>query len=357
MLPIAIDQSVYVAVSINLDNKINIINFDSEFPPYSCAITDIQVINKPPCWHDYVLCGIYGVLQELNMTLKEGINMAILGRVPQAAGLSSSSALVCGSALAFLSSLHPSENLTLAKESAVAGVSLADLAQICASSEKFVGTQGGGMDQAASLLSTAGSAQLISFNPLKCELVTLPPGATFVVANSLTDVKKAATSHFNTRVLECKIATKILARENKLECRDIKNMADLQTRLGSKSFEEMISLVEKTFHVEAYSLAEVAEALGITVTDVKTQILGTYDVTSFYLRQRALHVFSEAKRVFDFKKICDDWKDGKLQSIGEFYHIFCNFSTNKFVVIGKMAKLSKLVNFTIYCAPAGRECE
>lgn len=50
---------------------------------------------------------------------------------------------------------------------------------------------------------------LISFNPLKTQDVNLPVGCAFVVTHSLTEVNKAATSHFNTRVSECRLATQV----------------------------------------------------------------------------------------------------------------------------------------------------
>jgi N-acetylgalactosamine kinase len=50
---------------------------------------------------------------------------------------------------------------------------------------------------------------LISFNPLKVQDVTLPIGSAFVVTHSLTEVNKAATNHFNTRVAECRLATQV----------------------------------------------------------------------------------------------------------------------------------------------------
>ena len=71
---------------------------------------------------------------------------------------------------------------------------------------------GGGMDQAIELLAKQGTAKLIEFNPLRATDVTLPKGATFVIANSLAQVNKADSSggsKYNVRVAECRIATKV----------------------------------------------------------------------------------------------------------------------------------------------------
>ena len=60
------------------------------------------------------------------------------------------------------------------------------------------------MDQAIEILAEKGSAKLIEFEPLRASNVTLPPGATFVVANTLEEKNKAASNDFNTRVVECR---------------------------------------------------------------------------------------------------------------------------------------------------------
>ena len=52
---------------------------------------------------------------------------------------------------------------------------------------------------------------LIDFNPLTTEKVKLPQGASFVVANSLVSSNKAATSYYNCRVMECRLAARIIA--------------------------------------------------------------------------------------------------------------------------------------------------
>ena len=71
------------------------------------------------------------------------------------------------------------------------------------------------MDQAIELLAKEGTAKLIEFNPLHATDVTLPKGATFVIANSLAQVNKADSSggsKYNVRVAECRLATKVNKR-------------------------------------------------------------------------------------------------------------------------------------------------
>ena len=53
-----------------------------------------------PKWYHYVLCGIKGVLEHLELAESVGMSVMVDGLVPKAAGLSSSSALVCAAAIA-----------------------------------------------------------------------------------------------------------------------------------------------------------------------------------------------------------------------------------------------------------------
>ena len=278
-----------------------------QYKAFTCSVADVGAINKPPSWHDYALCGIFGVQQECSLDLK-GLNIAVQGQIPPGQGLSSSSALVCAGALATLC-LHGKYKKSSCER---------NLAQVCANSEKYVGTQGGGMDQAACLLSTEGCAQLISFNPLHCDPVTLPTGASFVVASSLSSINKAATSHFNCRVVEGRIACQILAKESGLNRENVPNLSNLQKQLG-KSLDEMLELVDRSFHEEPYTLDEITELLGMSAEGIKREILSenTQHLAQFQLKRRARHVFSEARRVFRFKEICDTWQTNASQNKGE----------------------------------------
>jgi galactokinase len=52
-------------------------------------------------------------------------------------------------------------------------------------------------------------AKKIDFNPLREEDVTLPEGVAFVISNCCVEKQKAATSDFNTRVVECRLAMQV----------------------------------------------------------------------------------------------------------------------------------------------------
>lgn len=71
---------------------------------------------------------------------------------------------------------------------------------------------GGGMDQAIEILARKGTAKLIEFNPLRTYDVSLPSSAVFVISNSLAESNKAAGADYNTRVAECRMATKVMAK-------------------------------------------------------------------------------------------------------------------------------------------------
>lgn len=59
------------------------------------------------------------------------------------------------------------------------------------------------------IFSSVCQAKLIEFQPLRATDVKLPDGAVFVISNCCVEMNKAASSHFNIRVVECRIAAKV----------------------------------------------------------------------------------------------------------------------------------------------------
>lgn len=304
VLPMAIDQDVVMAVGTNEDQRLNLGNTKSIFKDFTTDMTSFTIDQSVPDWHNYVLCGIRGVGERAGIAALKGMNIVVDGIVPKSAGLSSSSALVC---CAGLSTMH-ANGLSMSKT---------ELADICMRCERYIGTQGGGMDQAISFLAKAGMAQHIEFNPIRAHDVSLPGGVAFVIANSCVELQKASTSHFNIRVVECRLATQVIAKAKGLEWRKMRRLVDVEAALGV-SLSDMEEIVSGVLHPEPYSKAEVCGILGVTEEELDKESLSsnTLHIQSFKLHDRAKHVFSEANRVLKFKALCDAGNQATAQLLG-----------------------------------------
>ncbi|XP_040157802.1 N-acetylgalactosamine kinase-like [Anopheles arabiensis] len=293
VFPMAIEQTILLAVAPSDDNLLHIKNADNSFKSYKCNVLTFS-IDVPsvggPNWYQYVLCGVKGILD--NSTIQHdparGMMIMLSGNIPPASGLSSSSAIVSATVLA-TAYMH---NATLNKQT---------LATISAECEKFIGTQGGGMDQAIAYLAQEGCAQLIEWNPLRATPIQLPANAVFVIANSLSEANKAATSDFNQRVVECRLASRLLAKQMKLNWRELNRFADLQKALAY-SLEQMDALVQANLSLNVYTRTDLLKLLEVTEEDFTDNLLtpNTRNSQTFKLKQRALHVFQEALRVQQF---------------------------------------------------------
>ena len=87
-------------------------------------------------------------------------------------------------------------------------ISRLELAALLARAERFVGLQGGGMDQAACLHGMEGHALRIEFEPLRVTPVAVPAGWRWVVASSLERAEKSAGAReaYNERARQCREA-------------------------------------------------------------------------------------------------------------------------------------------------------
>ncbi|XP_064481578.1 N-acetylgalactosamine kinase-like isoform X2 [Ornithodoros turicata] len=294
----ALQQNIVVACAPNGSNTLNLVNVeDGRYPSHSEKMDLLKIDDIAPQWYHYFLCGVKGVVEDEEAgdrpSRVTGMDVVAHGTVPPSAGLSSSSAVVCVAALATLW-LQGTR------------MSKMRLATLCAKNERYIGTQGGGMDQAIAFLAEQGSAKLIQFNPLKTTNVPLPSGATFVVANSCVEMNKAATSHFNTRVVECHLAAKLIAKSQGLNYEKKLQLADVQAMLKTP-LEEMVALVQNVLHPEPYKRSELCQLLQMNDAEFEALVLGknTKHLQEFKLYQRALHVYSEANRVWQFKDVCD----------------------------------------------------
>ncbi len=183
VLPMAIQRRISIDFEPRHDRTIQSESWD--YAPRSFSIDD----GEPFCagdWGNYVKAAVQ--LLERRWTLDRGMNAAVTSNLPLAAGLSSSSALMTGMALALLcvNGIHPT---------------LDELMELLPEGEQFVGTRGGGMDHAAVLASQAGCALLVHFAPFAFEPINIPPDWTFIVAHSLTVAHKSGPvrAEYNSR--------------------------------------------------------------------------------------------------------------------------------------------------------------
>jgi galactokinase len=276
VLPIAIDRDVLVAARVRPDREVELGNLDPGFPPRRYVLA----ADAPPFpagdwanYHKAATVALAGVRRRL-----PGGSYRVHGTIPLAAGLSSSSAFVAATALAQL---------------ALAGESLPplELAELVARGERYVGTLGGGMDQAATLLARAGHALRIDFFPLRTRAVPLPAGAALVVAHSLERAEKsgAARGDYNQRVVECRLAAALLRRR----------LGHRGERLGDVPDPAAVLPALSELLPERATRAELSRLLDGPDDDV-TALCGEValaDPGRFVLRGRARHVLTEAARV------------------------------------------------------------
>ena len=140
-MPMALTNDVLVAVGEGSDSmqKVSVVNIDSVYPKETF---NIGAVNPDGKWHNYVACGVKGAVEDMSLLLPKSIRMAVDGNIPCASGLSSSSALVCSSALA----TYKIQEITTGTPSVPSRL---HIASVCCKSERYIGTMGGGMDQVA----------------------------------------------------------------------------------------------------------------------------------------------------------------------------------------------------------------
>ncbi|CAI4211887.1 unnamed protein product [Parascedosporium putredinis] len=197
-----------------------------------------------------------------------------------------------------------------------------ELTELAIVSERAVGVNSGGMDQSASVFSNRGSAVHVEFVPsLKATPVSFPetsPQLTFLIAQSYVTSEKQVTGpiHYNLRVAECSLAAAYLnavtnAPGTTLPADNSPLGISLSTfgatqKTTPQDLDALIRLVEEKLpKTEGYTREEIAHVLGITVADLEARFTTKFPVRAshFMLRQRALHVFSEARRVQRFTEL------------------------------------------------------
>ena len=141
VLPMAVSQDVIIAGARNrITPQLHIVNVDAKFDEKKIPLSggeQVTIDRAAHHWTNYFLCGYKGVMEGISDSKDPiGLNLVVSGTVPAGGGMSSSSALVCAAALATLTAYQrPIDNKAVA--------------EVAQRSERYVGTESGGMDQGA----------------------------------------------------------------------------------------------------------------------------------------------------------------------------------------------------------------
>ncbi|CAK1360407.1 unnamed protein product [Cercospora beticola] len=333
VLPMAVTEDVLLAVSIHKKESgpstIRLNNVHShKFEAREFDIPDpgdVHIDSTTLEWTNYFKSGLVGATELLRKKSKEfkcSVGMDILadGTVPSGGGLSSSAAFVCASALAVM------------KANGVEQVDKKELVELAIVSERAVGVNSGGMDQSASVFPLQGSALYVSFVPgLSATNVKFPElksPLTFVIAQSFVAADKHTTGPvcYNLRVVEVTLAALVLSKIFRLsnlpsdsgplgvslrgfhdtyfqEKEGIKDNHQISKEDFRQQLQDLIHKVDQYLpQEEGYTREQLSDILGISIPDLEQRYMSKFPIRAekFKLRQRALHVFSEASRVLAF---------------------------------------------------------
>lgn len=332
VLPMAIVADVIIAVSTSKNPSQDTVNFsianieadkfkadEFGFP----ADGDVEIDASAHIWTNYFKAGLHGAMgllrQKRQDFIPRGMKVVVDGNVPAGGGLSSSAAFVCASALAVLRANGEEE------------ISKKELVELAIVSERSVGVNSGGMDQAASVFAIRGDALSVSFSPqLHAEAIAFPkidPPITFMIGQSFVAADKHVTAPecYNLRVVECTLAAEFIAAQLGVKLEDDsaplgRSLRGLQNAYYNSPsaashrktenaeidrLEEMVSLVKEKLPSDSYTRESIAQTLKTSIPDLEKRYMTKFPIRAshFRLRQRALHVFTEAIRVSKFKSL------------------------------------------------------
>ena len=280
VLPMALRQGVRIAFHPRSDRETRLVNRDPRFAPSAFAVN----ASIPPApagdWGNYARAAAQALAQRFRNL--RGVDALVDSDLPIAAGLSSSSALVVAMALALM---HANQ-VTVAP---------LELMELLGRGERYVGTAGGGMDQAIILGARAGCASRIDFHPLRLTPTAVPPDWQFIVAWSLVHAEKsgAARQSYNERTRQCDearrlVATRLGQREDinypaLLAATPVEQLLEVAGATGSdvlaRRFRHVVTEGIRVRQAEAAMAAHDLAAFGLLLDASHQSLRGDYEVS------------------------------------------------------------------------------
>jgi len=153
-------------------------------------------------WGNYIKAAVLRLQHHYPDVKIRGVNLALSGNVPIAAGLSSSSTIV----VATLQAAIALNNFELTSRQFI---------DLCGEGEWFVGSRGGAGDHAAIYLGQRGKIAQVGYSPFRVEkIIDAPQNYRVVIADSHVKATKsrAAKDTFNARIADYNLGLALLKR-------------------------------------------------------------------------------------------------------------------------------------------------
>ncbi|MBN1491772.1 MAG: hypothetical protein JXA69_17800, partial [Phycisphaerae bacterium] len=321
----ALDREVVMAVAPRKDGVIRLVNTEpvafpfrelllGDWRPTVAAVNDwlafvdgeavrAHLASTAGDWSNYVLAvAIYQQYRLPNRRLR-GMDVAVHGNVPMAAGLSSSSSMVVASMEAV---------------AAVNGIRApaSDLVNWCGEAEWFVGSRGGSSDQAAIRLARAGFAARMEFHPFRVsQYVPIPERAAVLIAYSGEHAVKSAGARdrFNERVANYRLGLLLLKKRHPRLASRLEYVRDLlPTALGvdaGRTFALLGDLPERI------TRRQIQRELGAGYADLVERIFSSHeDPGEYTIREVVAFGVGECERS---RIAAAQLEQGDLEAFGE----------------------------------------
>lgn len=303
VLPMPIQRAINFVVSPSGTSRVCIQNANPRHSPVEIDLSKPALPVPGGHWSNYCLAAIAATVDHLrrtgHTTPLQGFDAVASSDLPEAAGLSSSSALVISTCLALL------------KANGIAWP-MEDVAEQMRHAENYVGTAGGGMDQAVIALGRPESALLVEFAPLTPTPVSLPAGLRIYIINSGQKAEKTGSARFayNLRALECAIGVELLKRSTSAEVNgaDWTSLRDVYTNCRDEGI-PWTALTLQAISPDNYTLPALIKILGRDTLELlcNSKKLDLEQAGEwlpdgvFNVLPRVTHVLNETDRVYNFR--------------------------------------------------------
>ena len=230
---LAIDRETIAVVGLREDNEVVAVNTQPrKFKPVRFNVSELigrfawsdwlnfinsdwvrnMLYSAAGDWGNYIKAAVLRLQHRYQDVKIHGLNLALCGNVPIAAGLSSSSTIVVA---------------TLQAAIALNGFELTSrqFIDLCGEGEWFVGSRGGAGDHAAIYLGQRGRIAHVGYLPFRVErIIDAPKGYQVIIANShIKAAKSSQAKHtFNARIASYNLGLALL----KQRCPEIANTVE-----------------------------------------------------------------------------------------------------------------------------------